>query len=108
MAAFHEEGLEVAIETNGTFSPPPGIDWICVSPKANAELVLRDGNELKLVFPQVGAEPEKFEGLDFQYFFLQPMDSPDRERNTQLVIKYCLENPQWRVSPQIHKFLGIK
>jgi 7-carboxy-7-deazaguanine synthase (Cx14CxxC type) len=108
VAAFHEEGLEVAIETNGTCLPPPGIDWICVSPKANAELVLRNGNELKLVFPQVGAEPEKFEGLDFQHFFLQPMDGPDRERNTQLVIKYCLENPQWRVSLQIHKFLGIK
>jgi 7-carboxy-7-deazaguanine synthase (Cx14CxxC type) len=108
VAAFHEEGLEVAIETNGTCLPPSGIDWVCVSPKANAELVLRNGNELKLVFPQVGAEPEKFEGLDFQYFFLQPMDGPDRERNTQLVIKYCLENPQWRVSLQIHKFLGIK
>ncbi len=106
--AFHKEGFEVAIETNGTRLPPPGIDWICVSPKAGAELILRSGHELKLVFPQCGAEPERYEMLDFQYFFLQPMDSPDRERNTRLVVDYCRAHPQWRVSLQLHKLLGIR
>src|SRR5262249_45838385 len=81
---LHEAGFEVAIETNGTRMPPPGVDWVCVSPKAGAELVLRRGQELKLVFPQAGADPERFEGLDFEHFFLQPMDGPDRERNTQV------------------------
>lgn len=108
IAAFHTEGFQVAIETNGTCLPPTGIDWICVSPKANTQLVLRTGHELKLVFPQLGAEPERFEKLDFQHFCLQPMDGPGRERNTQLAIEYCLANPQWRLSLQIHKFLGIK
>lgn len=105
--AFHQAGFEVAIETNGTKLPPIGIDWICVSPKANAEFVLRFGHELKLVFPQVGAEPEKFAHLDFQHFFLQPMDGPDRDLNTQLAIQYCLAHPQWRLSLQTHKLLGI-
>lgn len=105
---LHKEGFEVAIETNGTCLPPPGIDWICVSPKANTELVLRSGHELKLIFPQAGAEPERFETLDFQYFFLQPMDGPERERNTQLAVKYCLEHPQWCLSLQTHKLLGIR
>lgn len=106
--ALHGEGFEVAVETNGTCLPPAGIDWISVSPKADAELVLRSGQELKLIFPQEGAEPEKFEALDFQHFFLQPMDGPDRERNTRWTVHYCLEHPQWRLSLQTHKLLGIK
>jgi 7-carboxy-7-deazaguanine synthase len=107
VAAFHKEGFEVAIETNGTRLPPQGIDWVCVSPKAGAELVLRSGNELKLIFPQDGAEPELYENLDFQHFFLQPMDGAAREENTQLAVRYCLEHPQWRLSLQTHKLLGI-
>jgi 7-carboxy-7-deazaguanine synthase (Cx14CxxC type) len=106
--AFHGEGFEVAIETNGTRLPPHGIDWVCVSPKAGAELILRSGHELKLVFPQLGAEPERYEMLDFQYFLLQPMDGPNREGNTSLVVDYCLAHPQWQLSLQIHKMLGIK
>lgn len=105
--AFHELGFDVAIETNGTRLPPPGVDWVCVSPKAGAEFVLRSGHELKLIFPQKNAEPERFERLDFQHFFLQPMDGPDREQNTQLAIRYCLEHTQWRLSLQTHKLLGI-
>ena len=105
---LHERGFEVAIETNATKLPPPGIDWICVSPKANADFVLRSGNELKLIYPQVGVEPERFEGLEFDHFFLQPMDGPERERNTQLAVRYCLEHPQWRLSLQTQKYLGIK
>jgi 7-carboxy-7-deazaguanine synthase len=107
VAAFHDFGFEVAIETNGTRRPPRGIDWICVSPKAGAELVLRSGHELKLVFPQEGAEPARFAHLDFHYFFLQPRDGPQRERNTQLAVRYCLEHPRWRLSLQTHKLLGI-
>ncbi len=107
VAAFHAQGFEVAIETNGTCVPPRGLDWICVSPKAGANLVLFSGDELKLVFPQEGAEPERFENLDFRHFFIQPMDGPERDRNTQLALRYCLEHPQWRVSLQTHKFLGI-
>ncbi|HEY7348211.1 MAG TPA: 7-carboxy-7-deazaguanine synthase [Ktedonobacterales bacterium] len=105
--ALHDLGFEIAIETNGTQLPPPGIDWICMSPKAGAPLVLRAGQELKLVFPQKGAEPERFEHLDFQHFFLQPMDGPHRQENTQLTLRYCLEHPQWRLSLQTHKLLGI-
>ena len=105
--ALHAEGFEIAIETNGTRLPPPGIDWICVSPKAGSTLVLRHGSELKLVFPQPGAEPERFAQLDFQEFCLQPMDGPERERNTQLALQYCLEHPRWRLSLQTHKLLGI-
>jgi 7-carboxy-7-deazaguanine synthase (Cx14CxxC type) len=105
--ALHARGCEVAIETNGTRPALPGIDWICVSPKANAELVLRSGQELKLIFPQPGAEPERFVDLAFRHFFLQPMDGPERERNTQLAVRYCLEHPQWRLSLQTHKLLGI-
>ena len=100
--AFHEADFEVAIETNGTKLPPLGIDWICVSPKAGTNLDLRSGQELKLIFPQEGAEPERYEPLDFQHFFLQPMDGPERERNTQLAIQYCLSHPQWRLSLQTH------
>jgi 7-carboxy-7-deazaguanine synthase (Cx14CxxC type) len=105
--ALHAAGFAVAVETNGTQAPPPGLDWICVSPKAGAELVLRSGDELKLVFPQAGAEPERFEGLAFHHFFLQPMDGPDRERNTQLALGHCLAHPQWRLSLQTHKIIGI-
>ena len=107
VAALHGRGFEVAIETNGTHLAPCGVDWICVSPKANADLVLKAGHELKLIFPQVGAEPERFTHLDFQHFFLQPMDGPERERNTQLAVRYCLAHPQWRLSLQTHKLLGI-
>lgn len=105
--ALHAEGFEIAIETNGTLLPPPGIDWVCVSPKAGSTLALRQGSELKLVFPQSGAEPERFAQLDFQEFFLQPMDGPERERNTQLALQYCLDHPRWRLSLQTHKLLGI-
>jgi len=105
--ALHAAGFEVAIETNGTRLPPPGIDWVCVSPKAGADLVLRTGQELKLVFPQAGAEPHRFEGLDFGHFFIQPMDGPDRERNTQFAVRYCLEHPRWRLSLQMHNSIGL-
>jgi 7-carboxy-7-deazaguanine synthase (Cx14CxxC type) len=107
VTAFQQAGFEIAIETNGTRMPPAGIDWICVSPKAGTELVLRHGNEIKLIFPQPGAEPERFETLQFGHFFLQPMDGPDRERNTRLALRYCLEHPQWRLSLQTQKILGI-
>jgi 7-carboxy-7-deazaguanine synthase (Cx14CxxC type) len=107
VGALHERGFEVAVETNGTRQPPPGLDWVCVSPKAGAELVLRAGDELKLIFPQAGAEPERYEQLDFRHFFLQPMDGPDRDRNTQLAVRYCLEHPRWRLSLQTQKILGI-
>ena len=105
--ALHRRGFEVAVETNGTQFALPGLDWICVSPKAGSELVLRAGDELKLVFPQPGAEPERYEQLDFRHFFLQPMDGPQRERNTQLAVRYCLEHPRWRLSLQTQKILGI-
>jgi 7-carboxy-7-deazaguanine synthase len=107
LEALHAAHFEVAIETNGTQNPPPGIDWICVSPKAGAHLLLTSGNELKLVYPQLTAQPERFEHLDFEHFFLQPMDGPHRERNTQLALQYCLEHPQWRLSLQTHKILDI-
>lgn len=107
VAAFHAAGFEVAIETNGTRSAPPGIDWICVSPKADAPLVLVSGDELKLVFPQPEAPPERFTALDFRHFFLQPMDGPAREANTAAALRYCLAHPQWRLSLQTHKLLGI-
>ena len=107
VAAFAERSVEVAIETNGTIEPPAGIDWICVSPKAGSELVLRRGNELKLVFPQPGAEPEQFETWAFDHFFLQPMDGTEREANTRAAIDYCKSNPRWRLSLQTHKYLGI-
>jgi len=105
--AFHARRFRIAIETNGTREPPLGIDWICVSPKAGAELVLRRGNELKLVYPQRGLAPAEVEDLDFEHFFLQPMDSPSRETNTALAVEYCLGHPQWRLSLQTHKYLGI-
>jgi 7-carboxy-7-deazaguanine synthase len=105
--ALHAQQFEIAIETNGTQMPPEGIDWICVSPKVGASLVLTSGNELKLVYPQPGGEPERFADLAFEQFFLQPMDGPDRERNTELALAYCLAHPQWRLSIQTHKLLGI-
>jgi len=105
--ALHERGFEIAVETNGTRPAPDGLDWICVSPKAGAPLVLESGDELKLVYPQPDAPPEVYEHLGFRHFFLQPMDGPERERNTQLAVQYCLANPRWRMSLQTHKILGI-
>jgi 7-carboxy-7-deazaguanine synthase len=105
--ALHANGFEIAIETNGTQIPPEGIDWTCVSPKVGAPLVLTSGNELKLVYPQPGGEPERYADLDFEQFFLQPMYGLDRERNTKLALAYCLAHPQWRLSIQTHKLLGI-
>lgn len=105
--ALHARGLEIAVETNGTRVPPSGLDWICVSPKAGSQLVLRRGDELKLVYPQSGAEPERFEALEFRHFFLQPMDGPAREANTEAALRYCLAHPRWRLSLQTHKLLGI-
>jgi 7-carboxy-7-deazaguanine synthase len=107
IAALHELGFEIGIETNGTLQPPRGLDWICVSPKANAELNLNRGNELKLVYPQAAAPPERFAELAFDNFFLQPMDGPQREQNTRAAIDYCLAHPQWRLSLQTHKLIGI-
>ncbi|WP_239139592.1 7-carboxy-7-deazaguanine synthase [Sphaerisporangium krabiense] len=106
--ALHDEGFEVAIETNGTRPAPDGIDWICVSPKAGTKLLLTSGHDLKLVYPQAGAEPELFEHLDFDRFLLQPMDSEDLVVNTKAAIEYCLEHPQWQLSVQSHKTLGIR
>ena len=105
--ALHARGFMIAMESNGTLPAVPGIDWICVSPKADAAVVQTSGQELKLVFPQEKAMPERFAGLDFERFYLQPMDGPDRERNTQLAVAYCLSHPQWRLSVQTHKYLGL-
>ena len=109
IAALHGRGFEVAVETNGTQPAPPGLDWICVSPKANAPLRLSQGDELKLVYPQPEpeAQPERFVDLAFQHFFLQPLDGPEREVHTRAAVAYCLAHPQWRLSLQIHKGLGI-
>ncbi|MFT4667344.1 MAG: 7-carboxy-7-deazaguanine synthase [Polaribacter sp.] len=108
IAAFHEVGLHIAVETNGTIKAPAGLDWICVSPKANAELLLTKGDELKVIFPQKNAEPELYDKLDFDHLFLQPMDGPQGMENTKLTLNYCLENPKWRLSLQTHKWLEIK
>ena len=105
--ALHAVGFEIAVETNGTLPRPAGLDWVCVSPKAEAELVLTSGDELKLVYPQKGAPPERYAGLEFREFFLQPMDGPDREANTRAALAYCLAHPRWRLSLQTHKLLGI-
>ncbi|MDA5194302.1 7-carboxy-7-deazaguanine synthase [Govanella unica] len=111
--AFHAEGFEIAVETNGTLPAPDGIDWICVSPKADAEVVQTHGHELKLVYPQAKALPERFAGFNFENFYLQPMDglgaeaSSERLRNTEAAVQYCLEHPQWKLSLQTHKILGI-
>ena len=107
IAALHAEGFEIAVETNGTLEPPPGIDWICVSPKADAPQIIKHGDELKLVYPQANGMPEKYADQDFRNFFLQPMDSPAREANTKVATAYCLSHPQWRLSLQTHKLLGI-
>jgi 7-carboxy-7-deazaguanine synthase len=108
VTALHVAGFEIAVETNGTQFAPAGIDWICVSPKSTAPLVLERGNELKLVFPQADAMPEQFESLEFDHFFLQPMDGPVVEENTRLAVAYCLAHPRWRLSVQTHKVLGIR
>jgi 7-carboxy-7-deazaguanine synthase (Cx14CxxC type) len=106
--ALHNRDFEVALETNGTLEPPSGIDWVCVSPKAGSKTVLRRGDELKLVFPQVGAEPASFEDAEFSHFYLQPMDGPDLKENTKLAIEYCLAHPQWKLSLQTHKMAGVR
>ena len=107
IAALHTQGFEVAVETNGTVAAPDGIDWLCVSPKAGAPLVQTRGDEIKLVYPQPDALPERFAALHFRHFLLQPMDGPARAENTQLALRYCMVHPQWRLSLQTHKFLGI-
>jgi 7-carboxy-7-deazaguanine synthase len=107
IAALHARGFEVAVETNGTQRAPAGLDWICVSPKADADLLLTTGDELKLVYEQPLAPPERFAGLGFRHFFLQPMDGAQRQRHTLAAVAYCLAHPQWRMSLQTHKVLGI-
>ncbi len=108
VAALHARGFRVAVETNGTQAAPAGLDWVCVSPKAGAALVLRSGDELKLVYPQPAAMPEAFAGLGFRHFLLQPMDGPEVVANTAAAIDYCLRHPQWRLSMQTHKALGLR
>ena len=105
--ALHARGFEIAVETNGTLAAPPGLDWICVSPKAGAELAQRTGDELKLVYPQSDAPPERFAGLAFRHFFLQPMDGPARDANTAAAARYCMAHPHWRLGLQTHKVAGI-
>jgi 7-carboxy-7-deazaguanine synthase len=107
VSALHQRQFRIAIETNGTVEAPDGIDWICVSPKAGADLVQRRGDELKLVYPQPGLDPATVESLAFDHFFLQPMDGPFREANTERAVEYCLQHPRWRLSLQTHKYLGI-
>lgn len=106
--ALRAKGFSIAVETNGTLEPPAGDLWLTVSPKSGAPFVLKRGSELKLVYPQPGADPEKFAGLAFDHFFLQPMDSPERAKNTALAVDYCLAHPQWRLSLQTHKITGIR
>ena len=108
ISALHARGFSLALETNGTIAVPAGVDWICVSPKAGADLVQTSGDELKLVFPQADAPPEKYQHLAFRHFFLQPMDGPMRQQNTQQALRYCMEHPAWRLSLQTHKFVGIR
>lgn len=105
--ALHARGFEIAVETNGTLDAPDGLDWICVSPKADADLKLKRGHELKLVYPQTGGEPERYVNLGFSHFFLQPMDGPTREENVRAATRYCLSHPKWRLSLQTHKLIGI-
>ena len=107
VAAVHAQGFTIAIETNGTLEPPAGIDWICVSPKGTSTVVVTRGHELKLVYPQLEALPERYAHLDFEHFFLQPMDGPARAANTERIVRYCLQHPQWRLSLQTHKYIGI-
>ncbi|HZZ94969.1 MAG TPA: 7-carboxy-7-deazaguanine synthase [Usitatibacter sp.] len=108
VAALHARGFRIALETNGSLVPPAGIDWMCVSPKADVALVVEAGDELKLVFPQRKAPPERFERLRFDHFFLQPMDGPAREQNLRAAIDYCMAHPRWRLSLQSHKVIGIR
>jgi 7-carboxy-7-deazaguanine synthase (Cx14CxxC type) len=108
IASLHDTGFEIAIETNGTIEAPKGLDWICMSPKAGTIIKQRSGNELKLVYPQPGLTPLELERLDFEHFFLQPMDGPEIDQNTELAARYCLEHPRWRLSLQTHKLLGIR
>jgi len=108
VAALHEQGFQIAIETNGTLAAPDDLDWVCVSPKADTPLVLQQGQELKLVYPQASAPPERFEHLAFERFWLQPMDGPEREANTAAALAYCLSHPQWRLSVQTHKYIGVR
>ena len=105
--ALHERGFEIAVETNGTLPAPKGLDWICMSPKAGTSLRLVAGDELKLIYPHPGAEPEQFEHLEFRHFFLQPMDGADLKENMRLTVAYCLAHPRWRISLQTHKIMGI-
>ena len=105
--AFHAQGIEVGVETNGTIAAPKGLDWICMSPKAGSEIVLTKGHELKLVYPQTTAMPERFVNMDYQYFYLQPMDSPTQQVNMEASVAYCRAHPQWRLSIQTHKLLNI-
>lgn len=107
VAALHRRGFEIGVETNGTKQLPAGIDWVCVSPKAGTELAITEGDELKLVHPQPGADPEAYTHLAFHHLFLQPMDGPDRVANTQACVRYCLTHPRWRLSLQTHKIIGI-
>lgn len=106
--ALHAEGFEIAVETNGTLPATPGLDWICVSPKAGTTLAQTRGDELKLVYPQEGADPALYENLDFRHFLLQPMDGPEILRNTRAAVDYCLAHPRWRLSLQTHKMIGVK
>ncbi|MEY4755982.1 MAG: hypothetical protein RJA34_880 [Pseudomonadota bacterium] len=106
--ALHNLDFEIAVETNGTILPPMGIDWLCVSPKAGSLTVVAQGQELKLVYPQKGIDPEQFAALDFQNFCLQPMDGPQREQNTQAAVEYCQAHPHWKLSVQTHKWIGIR
>jgi len=108
IAAFKARGFEIAVETNGTVQAPDGLDWICVSPKATAPVVQTTGQELKLVYPQAEAPPERFANLGFERFWLQPMDGPDQAANTAAAIDYCLRNPKWRLSVQTHKYIGVR
>ncbi len=105
--ALHERGFEIAVETNGTITPPENLDWICVSPKANGELIVTEGDELKLVYPQDGNDPSQYEGLSFKHWFLQPMDGPRRIENSEKTVAYCLSHPKWKLSLQTHKIIGI-
>lgn len=107
VGALHGAGFTIAVETNGTIAPPPGIDWLCVSPKAGNPLVVRSGQELKVVYPQSGLDPGGLGRLAFDHFFLQPMDGPDAAANTRAAVEYCMAHPQWRLSLQTHKYLGI-
>jgi 7-carboxy-7-deazaguanine synthase len=105
---LHKLGFEIALETNGTIKAPDGIDWICVSPKSNSKILQTVGNELKIVFPQIDLDPKMFQNMSFQYFYLQPMDGPNKMKNTELSIEYCLQNPNWHLSLQTHKAVGFQ